>query len=106
MDVNLVPSRPDLPERELFLTVDVYKRQLISIYREGETKGTFVDNGNGELAFTSDDGSVKGTIKINGWDGVSFKVTEPVQSTILSDGISADTGETRQHDSRNRRQNH
>lgn len=49
---------------------------LISIYREGETKGTFVDNGNGELAFTSDDGSVKGTIKINGWDGASFKVTE------------------------------
>ena len=49
---------------------------LISIYREGETKGTFVDNGNGELAFTSDDGSVKGIIKINGWDGAGFKVTE------------------------------
>ena len=46
---------------------------LISIYREGETKGTFVDNGNGELAFTSDDGSVKGTIKINGWEWRKFQ---------------------------------
>ena len=33
-------------------------------------------------------------------------IPQPVQSTILSAGISADTGETRQHDSRNRRQNH
>ena len=48
---------------------------IISVYRQGETKGTFVDNGNGELVFTSDDGSVKGIIKINGWDGASFKVT-------------------------------
>ena len=44
---------------------------IISVYRQGETKGTFVDNGNGELVFTSD----KGIIKINGWDGASFKVT-------------------------------
>lgn len=49
---------------------------IISIYRQGELEGTFVDNGNGELDFTSDDGSVKGTIHINGWDGASFKVTE------------------------------
>lgn len=33
---------------------------IISIYRQGEIKGTFVDNGNGELFFTSDDGNVKG----------------------------------------------
>ena len=59
---------------------------LISIYREGETKGTFVDNGNGELAFTSDDGSVKGTIKINGWDGASFKVTETSGEAVFSAG--------------------
>ena len=59
---------------------------LISIYREGETKGTFVDNGNGELAFTSDDGSVKGIIKINGWDGASFKVTETSGETVFSSG--------------------
>lgn len=59
---------------------------LISIYREGETKGTFVDNGNGEMAFTSDDGSVKGTIKINGWDGASFKVTETSGETVFSAG--------------------
>lgn len=48
----------------------------ISIYRQGGAEGTFVDNGNGELIFTSDDGSIKGTIKLNGWDGASFKVTE------------------------------
>ena len=59
---------------------------LISIYREGETKGTFVDNGNGELAFTSDDGSVKGTIKINGWDGAGFKVTETSGEAVFSAG--------------------
>ena len=49
---------------------------IISIYRQGTLEGTFVDNGNGELAFTSDDGSVKGMIKIGGWDGASFQVTE------------------------------
>lgn len=59
---------------------------MISIYRQGETKGTFVDNGNGELAFTSDDGSVKGIIKINGWDGASFKVTETLGDSVFSIG--------------------
>lgn len=56
---------------------------IISIYRQGETKGSFVDNGNGELAFTSDDGTVKGIIKINGWDGASFKVTETAGNSIF-----------------------
>ena len=59
---------------------------LISIYREGETEGTFADNGNGELAFTSDDGSVKGIIKINGWDGADFKVTETSGESVFSAG--------------------
>lgn len=49
---------------------------VISIYRQGELKGSFVDNGNGELEFSSEDGSVKGIIQINGWDGASFEVTE------------------------------
>ena len=49
---------------------------VISIYREGEKEGSFVDNGNGELEFSSEDGSVKGIIQINGWDGASFEVTE------------------------------
>ena len=31
---------------------------VISIYRQGELKGSFVDNGNGELNFSSEDGSV------------------------------------------------
>ncbi len=49
---------------------------IISFYRQGEIEGSFVDNENGELTFTSDDGSVKGIIRINGWDGASFEVTE------------------------------
>ena len=49
---------------------------VISIYRQGELKGTFVDNGNGELEFSSEDGTVKGIIRINGWDGASFVVTK------------------------------
>ena len=44
-----------------------------------EIKGVFVDNGNGELSFTSNDADtriVKGIIKINGWNGASFTVIE------------------------------
>ena len=49
---------------------------VISIYRQGEIKGSFVDNGNGELDFSSGEGTVKGIIRIKGWDGASFEVTE------------------------------
>lgn len=59
---------------------------MISIHRLGEIEGTFVDNGNGELAFTSNDGSVKGIIKINGWDGASFTVTETSGASAFSVG--------------------
>ncbi len=59
---------------------------IISIYRQGETEGTFVDNGNGELAFISDDGSVKGIIEINGWDGAGFTVTETSGDSVFSVG--------------------
>ena len=59
---------------------------IISIYRQGEAEGTFVDNGNGELTFTSDDGSIKGTIKLNGWDGASFKVTETAGESAFAVG--------------------
>lgn len=59
---------------------------MISIYRQGETEGTFVDNGNGELAFTSDDGSAKKIIKINGWDGAGFTVTETSGKSAFSVG--------------------
>ena len=48
----------------------------IFIFRRGGTQGTFIDNGNGELAFTANDGNIKGIIKINGWDGATFEVTE------------------------------
>ena len=59
---------------------------IISIYRQGGTQGTFVDNGNGELVFLSDDGSIKGIIKINGWDGASFQVTEASGESVFSVG--------------------
>ena len=59
---------------------------IISVYRQGEIEGSFVDNGNGELAFTSDDGSIKGIIKINGWDGAVFEVTEIVGEVPFSVG--------------------
>uniref|UniRef100_UPI004055A80B lysozyme inhibitor LprI family protein n=1 Tax=Acetatifactor sp. TaxID=1872090 RepID=UPI004055A80B len=59
---------------------------IISIYRQGEIKGSFIDNGNGELAFTSDDGNIKGIIKINGWDGATFKITETIGAVPFSVG--------------------
>lgn len=59
---------------------------IISLHRQGELEGTFIDNGNGELAFTSDDGSIKGIIQINGWDGASFEVTETSGATPFSVG--------------------
>lgn len=59
---------------------------VISIYRLAGIEGTFADNGNGELAFTSNDGNVKGIIKINGWDGASFTVTETVGESAFSAG--------------------
>ena len=46
---------------------------IISLYRLGETTGSFVDNGNGELAFSSYDESVKGIIKIDRWNGTLFR---------------------------------
>ena len=49
---------------------------IISVYRLGEIEGSFIDNGNGNLDFTSDDGSIKGTIQVNGWNGATFEVTE------------------------------
>ena len=59
---------------------------VISIYRQGELKGSFVDNGNGELEFSSEDGSVKGIIQINGWDGASFEVTETSNPDVFPVG--------------------
>ena len=49
---------------------------IISIYRQGRLEGSFVDNGNGKLAFSSEDGSVKGIIIINGQGGACFQVIE------------------------------
>lgn len=66
---------------------------VISIYGLAEFEGTFVDNGNGELSFTSNDadtGIVKGIIKINGWDGASFTVTEAPEGSIISVGEEFD----------------
>lgn len=59
---------------------------IISVYRQGEIEGSFTDNGNGELAVTSYDGSIKGIIKINGWDGATFEVTETIGEVPFSVG--------------------
>lgn len=59
---------------------------IMSVYGLGGTEGSFIDNGNGNLDFTSDDGSIKGTIQINGWDGAAFEVTETVGAVPFSVG--------------------
>ena len=59
---------------------------IMSVYGMGGTEGSFIDNGNGNLDFTSDDGSIKGTIQINGWDGAVFEVTETVGAVPFSVG--------------------
>ena len=59
---------------------------IISVYRLGEIEGSFIDNGNGNLDFTSDDGSIKGTIQINGWNGATFEVTETIGAAPFSVG--------------------
>ena len=53
---------------------------IISIYRLGETEGTFREKGNGEYEFISYSENVKGIIRMNGWEGVSFEVTASVDS--------------------------
>ncbi|MCM1091460.1 MAG: DUF1311 domain-containing protein [Butyrivibrio sp.] len=66
---------------------------VIGIYRLAAFRGVFVDNGNGELAFTSNDADtrvVKGIIKINGWDGASFTVTEAPEGYVISVGEKFD----------------
>lgn len=66
---------------------------VISIHRLVGFKGTFVDNGNGELSFTSNDADsriVKGIIKINGWDGASFTLTEAPEGYIVPVGEKFD----------------
>ena len=61
-------------------------RAVISVYNQGELEGSFTGKENGELDFTSDDGSVKGIIKIDGWDGAVFKVTETFGESPFSAG--------------------
>ena len=61
-------------------------KAIISVYRLGEIEGSFIDNGNGNLDFTSDDGSIKGTIQINGWNGATFEVTETIGAVPFSGG--------------------
>ncbi|OON85188.1 hypothetical protein BXO88_13600 [Oribacterium sp. C9] len=99
-----------LPERDIYGTYvdnqgtgDVYSslvlrkgwenedEAVISLYRVGETSGTFTDKGNGELSYESNDGNVKGIIRINGWKGADFEVTE-AKDSALSAGDKFDFG--------------
>ena len=59
---------------------------IISVYRLGDIEGSFIDNGNGNLTFISDDGNIKGTIQIHGWDGATFEVTEITGAVPFSVG--------------------
>ena len=59
---------------------------IISLFRTGEIRGTFEDQGNGKLAFTSDDKKVQGIILLKGWDGASFEVTAVDGSSIVAVG--------------------
>lgn len=59
---------------------------IISVYRQGTIEGTFVDDGNGNLTFTSEDGSIVGIIEINGWDGATFEVTKTSGEGMFSVG--------------------
>lgn len=59
---------------------------IISVHGLGGIEGSFIDNGNGNLDFVSDDGSIKGTIQINGWDGATFEVTETIGAVPFSVG--------------------
>ena len=63
---------------------------VVSLPGRDELDGTFADGGNGGLAFTSDDGSVKGVIRIDGWDGARFEVTEAADGSPFSAGETAE----------------
>lgn len=56
---------------------------IISAYRVGEVTGSFVENGDGTLLFTSDDENVKGIITIDWQNGATFKVTEVTGDSIF-----------------------
>lgn len=49
---------------------------VISIFRLATIDGTFSENSNGDLTFTSYGENVKGIIKIFGWEKAVFEVTE------------------------------
>lgn len=51
-------------------------RVSISLYNQGHLEGDFVEKSDGVLEFTANKGDIKGIIKVNGWDGASFEITE------------------------------
>ena len=66
--------------------IDGEDQVVISAYRQGEIEGTFIDQGDGKLVVTSDDGSAKGVIQMNGWNGASFTVTEGTGESPFAEG--------------------
>ncbi len=52
----------------------------ISIYRLGQTEGTFTNNNDGTLSYTSYEENIKGIIKLDGWNKATFEVTESKDS--------------------------
>ncbi len=59
---------------------------VVSVYRKGQIEGTFTDNGNGELEFTSSDGNIKGVIRNNGWNGAEFEITDSADESVFCAG--------------------
>ena len=53
---------------------------IISIHKLGAIDGTFTEDSNGDLKFTSYDENVKGIIQIYGWEKAVFDVTESKDS--------------------------
>ena len=48
---------------------------LISIHQMALLEGTFKDKGNGELEFIGNRNNIKGTIKLDGWEGATLEIT-------------------------------
>lgn len=65
---------------------------ILSIYRVGELEGVITENGDGELEFTSNDGTIKGEITIDRWNSAKLKVIEASGNSIISLGEEIEFG--------------
>ena len=64
--------------------MELDNESIISIYRLGETEGTFEEAGDGKYEFVFYSENVKGILRMNGWEGASFEVTESADSPFAA----------------------